>query len=293
VLMVYPRYFETMGMTVVRGRDFNEGDLGPDSPIVVLVNEAFVREVLKGQGPLGVRHEATVRSAGMASANRPSPMVPLNIIGVVRDSPYPYLREAPPPIMYQTFLQTRTGRGQMVLHVRVTGNAGEIARQVREAVQDIDRNVPLFEIHTLADEVDATLVRERLIATLSGFFGVVALVLVCVGLYGRMAFTVSRRTAEIGIRVALGATRSGVGWMIVRQTLTLVLAGITVGLPVAWMLGRLTSRQVSGVLFELTPTDPITMTGATILLVVVAVCAGLLPARHATRIDPIVALRNE
>ena len=293
-LMVYPRYFATMGIQVVRGRDFTEGDLRSDSPLVAIVNEAFVRELLKGQEPLGVRHGVTMMPRGrMVSANAPPPTVPLDIIGVVKDSRYPNLREAAPPIMYQTFLQTSTGRGQMVLHVRVTGNAGEIARQVRDAVQQIDRDVPMFTIHTLADEVDAALIRERLIATLSGFFGVVALVLVCVGLYGLMAFTVSRRTAEIGIRVALGATRSDVRWMIARQTLTLVLVGIAVGLPVAWVLGRLTSRQISGMLFELTPSDPITMTAATLLLVLVAVCAGLLPARRAARIDPIVALRNE
>ena len=291
VLMVYPRYFATMGMPLARGRDFGERDLRPGAPFVVVVNEAFVREVLKGQDPLGTRHGLTM-ARGVSQGGVPQ-RDPVDIIGVVRDSRYPNLREATPPTMYQTFVQTRTGRGQMVLHVRVAGSAPEIVRQVRDAVQATDRDVPMFEIHTLAEEVDATLIRERLVATLSGFFGAVALVLVCVGLYGLMAVTVARRTTEIGIRVALGATQSSVGWMIVRQTLTLVVAGIAVGLPIAWMLGRLTSRQISALLFELTPTDPITMTAATILLVVVAVCAGLLPARHATRIDPIVALRNE
>jgi predicted permease len=293
VLMVYPRYFATMGLAIAKGRDFTDSDLRPDSPLVAVVNEAFVREVLKGHEPLGAQHGATVRGPGMVSADRPRPTLPLNIIGVVKDSPYPNLRAATPPIMYQTFLQTRTGRGQMVLHVKVTGSPGEIDRQIREAVQETDRDVPIFELHTLADEVDAALVRERLIATLSGFFGAVALVLVCVGLYGVMAFTVSRRTAEIGIRVALGATRSDVRWMIARQTLMLVLVGIAVGLPAAWMVGRLASRQISGMLFELTPSDPITMTAATLLLAFVGVCAGLLPARRATRINPIVALRNE
>lgn len=292
-LMVYPGYFATMGLTIVTGRDLNEGDLRPDSPPVALVNEAFVREFLKRQEPLGVQHGLSVMGPGMVRADRPRPTLPLDIIGVVKDSPYPNLREAAQPTLYQTFLQTQTGRGQMVLHVRVTEGAGEIARQVREAVQAIDRAVPLFEIHTLADEVDAALVRERLIATLSGFFATIALVLVCIGLYGVMAFTVSRRTAEIGIRVALGATRSDVRWMIGRQTLMLVLVGIAVGLPVAWMVGRLASLQISGMLFKLTPSDPITMTAATFLLALVAVGAGLLPARRAVRIDPIVALRNE
>ena len=291
--MVYPHYFATMGFAVVRGRDLNESDLRPDSPPVALVNEAFVRDILKGQEPLGIRHGLSVRGPGNVSANSPPPLLPLNIIGVVKDSRYPNLRDATPPIIYQTFLQTRTGRGQMVLHVRVTGNSGETARRIREAVHAIDRDVPMFELHTLADEVDAALVRERLIATLSGFFGAVALLLVCVGLYGIMAFTVSRRTAEIGVRVALGATRSDVRWLIARQTLTLVLGGIAVGLPAAWIVGRLTSRHLSGILFELTPTDPITMTAATLLLVLVAMCAGLPPARRAARIDPIVALRNE
>jgi predicted permease len=292
VLMMYPHYFATMGIAIAKGRDFSETDLRPDSPFVVLVNEAFVRDILKGQEPLGTRHGLSVIGQRVGP-NATPPLWPLDIIGVVKDSRYPNLHEAASPVIYQTFLQTRTGRGQMVLHVRVTGNAGEIARQVRETVQDIDRDVPMFEIHSLADEIDAALVRERLIATLSGFFGGVALVLVCVGLYGLMAVTVSRRTGEIGLRVALGATRSDVRWMIVRQTLTLVLLGVAIGLPAAWTLGKLTSRHVSALLFELTPSDPATMTAATLVLVLVAVCAGVVPARRAARIDPIVALRNE
>lgn len=290
-LMIYPRYIATMGMSVSRGRDFNDDDLRPDSPLVALVNEAFVREILKGQEPLGIRHGLTM-TRGNSVQGVPQRQ-PLTIVGVVKDSRYPNLRDATPPIMYQTFLQTRTGRGQMVLHVRVAGNPGEIARQVRDAVQETDRDVPMFELHSLADEVDAALVRERLIATLSGFFGLVALVLVSVGLYGVMAFTVSRRTAEIGVRVALGATRSHVLWMIGRQTMALVLLGIVVGLPAAWAVGRLASRQVSGMLFEVTPSDPATAIAATIVLVIAGACAGILPARRAVRIDPIVALRND
>ena len=290
-LMTYPRYFATMGMTLARGRDFEEGDLRPGAPFVVVVNQAFVREVLHGQDPLGTRHGLTM-TRGFSRDGVPQ-RDPVDIIGVVSDSRYPNLREATPPTMYQTFLQTRTGRGQMVLHVRIAGNAPGMTRELRDAVQAVDRDVPTFEIHTLADEVDAALVRERLVATLSAFFGVVALVLVSVGLYGLMAFTVTRRTSEIGIRMALGATRADVRRLIARQTLGLVTAGVAVGLPVAWALGRLTSHQASSLLFQLTSSDPLTMALATGLLVLVATCAGMLPAQRATRIDPIVALRIE
>ncbi|MGH9722643.1 MAG: ABC transporter permease [Bryobacteraceae bacterium] len=292
-LMVYPRYFSTMGIPIVRGRDFNGYDLRPDSPLVGVVNEAFVRHILNGQEPLGDQH-GVVERLGWADRERSvARQRPLNIVGVVRDSRYPALREATPPIMYQTFLQAYTRSGQMVLHVKVGAPSDRIAREVRGAVQAIDSEVPMFELHTLADELDGALVRERLLATLSGVFGIVALVLISTGLYGLMAFAVSRRTAEIGLRVALGATSSRVRWMIGRQALSLVLAGIVIGLPVAWIAGWAASRQLSSILFELTPADPITMIGSIAALVAVAMCACMLPAHRAARIDPIVALRNE
>jgi hypothetical protein len=270
-----------MGLSIARGRDFNEGDLRPGAPLVALANETFARQALAGREAPGPAAAVTI------GRDR------VEIIGVVKDSRYPDLRSATPPMLYQTFLQTRTGRGQMVLHVRASGSAARLIPQLREAVQSIDRDVPIFEIHSLAEEMDAVFVRERLVATLSGFFGVVALTLVCVGLYGLMSFTVARRTAEIGVRVALGAARADVAWMIARQTLTLVLVGIAVGLPIAWILARVTSRQVSAMLFELTPADPLTIAAATGVLILVAMAAGWLPARRAARIDPIVALRSE
>jgi macrolide transport system ATP-binding/permease protein len=165
------------------------------------------------------------------------------------------LREAPPPMVSQTFLQANTGFGHMVLHVRTSRQGADIVGSVREAVQAIDSAVPMFAVHTLADEIDAALIRERLVATLSGGFGLVALGLVSLGLYGLLAFSVSRRTAEIGIRVALGATRADVLWLVGGQGLTIVLLGLTV--------------------------------------LLVGVCAALHPARRAARIDPIVALRTE
>ena len=134
----------------------------------------------------------------------------MNIIGVVKDSRFPSLREATAPLVYQTFLQASTGFGAMTLHVVLSENRRTDRPSDRAAVQAVDKDVPMSDIHSLADEVDAALVRERLVATLSGIFGVVALVLICVGLYGLMAFSVARRTTEIGVRVALGATRADV-----------------------------------------------------------------------------------
>jgi len=286
--VVYPRYFETIGVPIVKGRDFSEDDLRAGVPRVVIVNEAFVREILKGREPLGTGHGITYRLGGPRRASEP-----VNIIGVVRDSRFPGLRDAAPPTVYQTFLQASTGFGQMVLHVRASGDSAAIVRAVTDLVRAIERDVPMADVHTLADEVNAALARERLVATLAGIFGLVALALISVGLYGLMAFTVSRRTSEIGIRVALGATRSSVRWLVGRQALGIVGAGLAVGIPAAWITGRLAARQLSSLLYGVTSTDPATMGVAAAVLVVVAACASLLPARRAVRIDPVVALRNE
>jgi predicted permease len=291
--IVYPGYFGTMGIPVVIGRDFNADDLRSGSPFAVLVNQAFIREFLGGRERLGVQH-------GLAEARRDAKAGfvytagrPLNIIGVVRDSRFPDLREAAPATVYQTFMQANTGSGQMVLHVRTSQPGADLAPRVRDAVRAIDSAAPMFDIHTLADEVDAALVRERLVAALSGGFGLVALGLVSVGLYGLLAFSVSRRTAEIGIRVALGATRGEVLWLVGRQGLVVVLLGLAVGVPAAWVATRLAAGQLDTLLYQQTPNDPLAMTAAIVVLLLVAVCAGLLPARRAARIDPIVALRTE
>lgn len=288
--IVYPRYFETMGIPIVRGRDFTEDDLRPGAPLVLLVNQAFVRAFLEDQEPLGVQHEL-VQIQGLR--RDPARDVPMNIVGVVEDTRFPSLREPTPPLVYQTYLQANTGFAGMTLHVRARDANVALMGQLREMVQAVDREVPIADVHTLADEMDAALVRERLVATLAGAFGLVALVLICIGLYGLMSFSVSRRTAEIGVRVALGATRANVGWLIGRQALTALVGGLALGLPAAWVAGRLASRQLDGLLFEVTPADPVTLGGAVLVLVLVAVGAGLIPAHRATHIDPTVALRND
>jgi putative ABC transport system permease protein len=288
--IVYPRYFATLGLPVVKGRDFNEDDLRPDALSVVLVNEAFVRELLQGHEPLGEGHGLRRARSGRGPV---APGPPLNIIGVVKDSGLPARRDATPPRVYQTYLQANTGFGQMVLHVRASRDIADIIPPINAAVQAIEGDVPMATVHTLADEVDAALVRERLVATLSSIFGLVALALICIGLYGLMAFTVARRTSEIGVRMAFGATRSDVRWLIGRQAFAIVLAGLAIGVPAAWIAGRLTSRTLSSLLYEVTSTDPITIAMAVLVLVLVTMVAGVLPARRAVRIDPIIALRAE
>jgi predicted permease len=278
VPMVYPNYFATMGIPMLVGRDFNSGDLGETSPHVAIVDETFARQLFPNESAIGKR----------IKLGRSLP----EIIGVVKDSKYANVRRET-LTAYQPFLQANTGRGQMALYVRVAGNAGAVVPQIRGAVQNFDRDLPLFEVQTLAQEMDAVLIRERLIATLSSFFGLLALLLACVGLYGLFAFSVVQRTGEMGIRMALGARRGDVVWTVMREALLLVLTGVAIGVPVALGLARLTSSQVSGLLFGLKATDPLTIAVAAVTLMVVAAIAGYLPARRASRVDPMVALRNE
>ena len=278
VPMVYPRYFGTMGIDLLAGRDFNDGDLAPGSPLVAIVNETFARQSFNGNA-VGQR----LRQRADA----------IEIVGVVRDSRYTNLRGDTPPVVYQTFLQTRTGRGQMALYVRIAAEPGAVLPHVRAAVQEIDRDLPLFEVRTLAAEMDAVLMQERLIATLSTVFSALALLLASVGLYGLLAFSVVERTGEMGIRMALGATRVDVIWSVMREGLVLVAAGVAVGVPAAFAAGRIASSQIAGLLFGVRATDPATIALAAVLLAAVAAAAAFIPARRASRVDPLVALRNE
>lgn len=277
--MIYPKFFETMGIGLVAGRDFGDGDLSPQAPLVAIVNETFAREAFKGAPAVGQQ----LRQRNDL----------IEIVGVVRDSRYTSVRDETPPTVYQTFLQTRTGRGQMALYVQAEASPAAVLSQVRQAVQDIDRDLPLFAIHTLAEEMGAVLVRDRLIATLSTVFSALALLLACVGLYGLLSFSVVQRSAEMGIRMALGANRADVVWTVMREALLLVAAGVVIGVPVALALGRLASNRIAGLLFGLQATDPITIAAATMVLALIAAGAGYMPVRRASRVDPMVALRNE
>jgi predicted permease len=291
-VMVYPNYFATIGIPMVSGREFDAGDLGEGAPAVCIVNESFVRQVFAGEEPIGKPCQTT-RRARLVNSPDDRPEEPFVIVGVVKDSPYNNPRGETRPLIYTTFLQTSTGRGQMVLHARASGNPGEIVHRIREQVAAVDPTVPMFDVHTLHEEMNAALVQQRLIALLSSLFGALALVLACVGLYGLLTFTVVQRKRELGLRMALGAQRSHVAWMVTRDALWLVGIGIAIGVPAAIAGARFLASQVSGLLFGVEAADPVTTAAVVLLLGTVTAVAAYLPARRASRVDPMLVLRAE
>jgi ABC-type antimicrobial peptide transport system permease subunit len=191
------------------------------------------------------------------------------------------------------FLSANTGRGQMILHVRTAIEPAAILPLIRREVWKADPLVPQFDVHTLGEEIDSVLVHERLLSSVSMWVGAMALMLASVGLYGLLAFSVIERRSEVGVRLALGAMRGNVVWMILKQAFALALSGIVLGSGVAIALSRLAGIWLSGTLFGLTPTDPPTIVGAAAVLFVVAGVAAYLPARRASLVDPVVALREQ
>jgi predicted permease len=295
LVMLYAGYFATVGVPMAAGREFEESDLVPNAATVCIVNEAFVRRVFPGQNPLGKpcytgRRPNVNDTTGPRYATAPEDY---HIVGVVRDSRYINPRGDAEPVIYTTFLQTGTGRGQMVLHVRVAGEAGQVLPQIRDEVLRVDPTLPAFDVHTLAEEMDAALVRERLIAMLSTLFGGLALLLASIGLYGLLSFGVVQRTSELGVRMALGAGRGDVVRLVLSEAMILVVAGLAVGVPAALATARLTSSQISGLLFGLRASDPLTIALAALGLTAVALVAAYLPARRASRVNPLAALKAE
>jgi predicted permease len=279
--MVYPRYFETVGMPLVAGRDLAARDLDAESSPVAVVNETFARQFYLGESPIGQPCLVNISPSTR----------PCAIVGLVRDSAYADFTGDIVATLYQPFLQTAGNRGQMALHVRVVGEPVALIPAIRAEVAETDPTVPHFEARTLAEEVSGVMIRERLLATLASVFGAVALALACVGLYGLLAFAVVGRTAEIGVRMALGASRRDVVLMVLREALVLLAAGGTVGVLIGVAAARLASRQVEG-FFGLDAIDPVSIAGALVVLVLVATLAAVSPARGAAAIDPTQALRD-
>jgi putative ABC transport system permease protein len=271
-----PRFFETMGIALLSGREFTDYDTA-SSPGVAVINERYAQRFFPKQNPLGQHLAAVVRGQKRD----------LEIVGIAKNTRVASLRTAPPSTVYVAYAQL-TGDFPTTLEVRAAGPLGPVAAAVRGALQSRLPNAPI-EVRQFSTQVSATLLQERMMATLAGAFGILALTLVSVGLYGLLAYTVARRTREIGIRMALGAQRLRVVMLILNGAARLVVIGIVVGLPAAWGA----SRWVQSMLFGLTPTDPIAIVGATLLLAFVAQLAAYLPAWRASRVNPLTALRHE
>jgi len=268
-------FFASTGIPLLQGRLFADSDT-ENSPKVVVVNQAFVREFLPGKNPVGQYY-------GYDALN---PRL-LQIVGVVKDSRVNDVREDVPPTIYHSLSQDVQDVGS--LNVRTFGNPAQLVRDIREAVRSVDPRLPIGNSSTVAEVVSESLWGYQLIARLTSMFGVLALALASIGLYGVMSYNVSRRTAELGIRLALGAPRGAVLWLVMRHVLVLVCAGLSAGYAIA----LLSVHALRSLLFGLSPYDPATMASAAGVLVTVAVAAGLKPAWKASRIDPMVALRYE
>jgi len=282
---VGPHFFETMGMPLVLGRSLNESDTEA-APGVAVVNQEFVRRYLGAGNPLGKR----------LGSPEDSQTASIEIVGVVGDAKFNDLRQEIPPTVYRPFLQGASGQipvlgalGAMRFEVRTAGDPIAMVPAVRRVAQAMDPNLALYDVRSQTEQINETLFQERLFARLTGFFGGLALVLGCIGVYGVMAFAVTRRTREIGIRMALGANRGEIVGMVLRETLALVTIGVALGIVATLE----TSRLVASFLFGLKPNDPLTIAGAALLMVAAAAFAGYVPARRASRVDPMVALRYE
>ena len=281
--MVYPRYFSTIGIPFVEGRDFAPRDLEEHSPPVAIVNETFARLFVGRTSAVGQPCRVMATDSAL----------PCQIIGVVRDSRYADITGDVVATMYQPFLQTDTNRGMMVLHVRASDDPRSVIPVLREELRHAHPTAPQFAIQTIAEELDAVLVRQRLLATLGAVFSLLALLLAGVGLYGLFAFVVVRRTREIGLRMALGAGRRDITRMVIGEALTLVLVGVVLGGAGGIVLSRLATLRVAGLLPTVDGKDPLALAAAVATLLAVAGIATYLPARRAARIAPMEAVRAE
>jgi len=275
---VGPEFFESFGIPVEMGRAIGDQDTAA-APKVGVVSRAFARQYLGSTNPIGQRF-------GFGDQRSSSDIA---IVGVVGDVRYGELRNSMPPTVYVPYTQHAKELDAMNFEVRTAGDPKNWVGPVREAVHELDGNLPLFDVKTQVEQIEQATFQERLFARLASFFGLLALALACVGLYGIMSYGVSRRTNEIGVRMALGARRFDVLDLVVRQGLQLTILGVIFGVASAWAL----TRFLTSFLYGVRPADSVTFGLASLAVIVVSILSSYIPARRATKVDPMVALRYE
>jgi predicted permease len=270
-------FFQTMGIEIVRGRGFGAQDT-VTSPKVAVINQTLARKYFPNEDPVGKTFDTDTEDFA----------VPLTIVGIAADTKHADLRSETPPTFY-AFYEQRAEAGRMMVALHTQQEPASLLGAARAVVAGMDANLPLTDVRTMQEQVKLTTANERIFAQLTSGFGVLALVLAAIGIYGIMAYTVARRTSEIGIRMALGARQAQVLGMVLREVGWRGLAGVVLGVGAA--LGA--TRLVSSMLYGLKAWDPATLLGIAVLLLGIALLAGLGPARRAARIDPTRALRHE
>ncbi len=279
MMSVSPEFFATMEIPLLAGRQFGTIDT-KESPKVVIINEAAARKMFADQSAVG-------RTFGSAPENTGE----YQIVGVVRDTKYASLREPAPPTVYQLYSQYPNRAMNYV--VRTGGDPSALIEPARTAVRRVDPAVPVTNVATQTEHIERRFQQERLLANAMTLFGGLALLLASIGLFGLMSFNVSRRTNEIGIRMALGAQRGSVVSMVLRESLLLVGSGVAAGIALGILLPKLLTKFIAPILFGLPPLDPASMSIAIVLILLVSALASYLPARRASRVDPMVALHRQ
>ena len=271
-------FFQTLGIAILQGRAFDRHDTA-DSPKVAVVNRALAEKYFPHENPIGKTFETDPEDGNG----------PIQIVGIAADTRYADLRSETPPTFYVPYVQEVNGTGRMMIELRTIADPASVLTGVRTAIESLDRDLPMIDVRTMKDQVGATLANERALAELAGSFSLLALVLATIGIYGMMAYSVNRRTGEIGLRIALGAQANQVLSRVLREAFWVTSAGIVLGLIAALWL----TRFIRVMLYGLAGTDALTVGGTAALLIAVSLLAAFAPARRASRIDPIRALRHD
>ena len=274
--VVGPGFFTAMNLPLILGRPFSPQDTKTSTKVAV-ISEEMARRFFPQMSPVGKRYRMGTTGEGEE----------IEVIGVVKDAKYRNLGERPQPMAYYSYSQHNWYLGNF--EVRYSGEPGPIVSAVRQAIKEINRNLPIAEVATFSEHVDRSLVQQKLVARLSGIFGLLALLLAAIGLYGVISYSVAQRTREIGIRMALGAERRNVLRLVLAQGANLALVGVAAGLGASWAL----TRWIESLLFGVSPTDRVTFVIIALLLIAVALLACYIPARRAAKVDPMIALRFE